>query len=84
MEDDKKRRKKNKKKKNKQPNEPTESDNHDAKESTSDSQSHVQEIGENNSIQVSETADVPNDTIGHTIADGYRCLVNGTEGVSLF
>lgn len=84
MEDDKKKRKKNKKKKNKQANEVTESDKLDSMESTSDSQSHVQETGENDCIQVSEIADAPADDTGHVTADGDGRLANGAEAVSLF
>lgn len=83
MEDDKKRRKKNKKKKNKQANEVSDSDKLDAKESTSDSQSHVQEMGENNNIPVPEITDGPTDDTGHITADGDRRLANGTEIVGL-
>lgn len=84
MEDDKKRRKKNKKKKNKQTNEPTETGKLDDKESTSDSQSHVLEIGEKSDVKLSEIADAPNDDIGHITAEGDGVLANGTEVVSLF
>ncbi|KAL1545373.1 hypothetical protein AAHA92_22109 [Salvia divinorum] len=83
MEDDKKRRKKNKKKKNKQTNEPTETDKLDAKESTSDSQCHVLEIGEKYDVEVSEIADAPNDEIGQITADADGCLANGTEVINL-
>lgn len=82
--DDDKKKKKNKKKKNKQATKLNESITLDARESTADSQSHVQEIGQNNNGQVSGIADVPNDVRGHINADRDGHLANGTEVVSLF
>lgn len=83
MEDDKKKRKKDKKKKNKQANEPTESDNLDAKELTSDTQNHDQEIGQNSNGEVSEIVDAPN-ARGLITPDADGDLDNGNEVVGLF
>ncbi|KAI3474307.1 hypothetical protein Pfo_029095 [Paulownia fortunei] len=82
MEEDKKK-KKNKKKKNKQATKPTESVTLDARESTSDSQSHVLEIGQNNNGQASGIIDAPNHVEGHIDADRVGHLANGTEGTNL-
>lgn len=83
MEEDKKK-KKNRKKKNKQATKPTESVTLDVVESTSDSQKHVLEIGQDNNGQVSGIIHEPDDVQGHVHANSDGHLANGFEGVSLF
>lgn len=76
--------KKSKKKNNKQATKPTESVTVDATESTSDSQSHVQEVGKDNDDQVSVIVDATNDVITQTDADRNDHFANGNEVVSIF
>ncbi|KAL6508106.1 hypothetical protein OROGR_024301 [Orobanche gracilis] len=83
MEDDKKKRKINKKKKKKKnATEQTESVTLDARESTSDSQSLVLEIEQNNNGQVSEIIDSSNDVGGRIDVDKGGNHAN-SEGTSL-
>ncbi|KAK6118180.1 hypothetical protein DH2020_048081 [Rehmannia glutinosa] len=82
MEED-KRKKKNKKKKNKQATKQGDSVTHDARESTSDSQSHVQEIERDNNGQVSGIIDSSNDVGGHVDADRGEHHANGSKGTNL-
>ncbi|PIN14434.1 hypothetical protein CDL12_12935 [Handroanthus impetiginosus] len=82
MEEDKKK-KKNRKKKNKQTTKQTESVTLDARESTSDSQSHVSEMEHTKNGQAPGIIDEPNDVGGHIHVDRDSHLANGAEGTDL-